>query len=259
MYDNSYPTGPASDEQHATRGIFTDVMQHVQQHVSHFDSHGPEDEQSLSIERGLLFSSGGDDKIATGLKECLTVGIDNSLKILGQTNGFFKNAAAKILLPEQLRHIADLARKFGFGAHVDNFEKSMNTAAEKSIPAGRDIMIDTITHLKFDDVKKIWQGGENAITNFFKEKTSGSLKKALGPLIGKAIEENNVAKNYKHFVGAAREIPFVKEQGLAIDIEDYTSTKAIEGLFHVLADEEKKIRQDPAARISHLLKVLFAK
>ena len=202
-------------------------------------------------------SSLSDDKITSGLKEALQVGTNNAVKSTGRVDGYFGNPAIKILMPEKMRTLEKGLRAVGYGPKVDQFVLSMNRAAEKASPAAKKIFVDAILQMSFDDARKILSGGDTAATEYFKEKTSEKLATAFRPIVEKATSEVGVTQQYKDLTGRAQSIPFLKSESL--DVDHYVVTKALDGLFYVLGEEEKKIRKNPAARVTSLLKEVFGK
>jgi hypothetical protein len=198
-----------------------------------------------------------DEKVASGLKEALQVGTENAVKVTGKPDGYFKNEAIKILMPEKLRTFERGLRAVGYGPQVDEFVLSMNRAAERAAPEAKSIFWDAIKQMTFDDARKIFSGGDTAATDFFREKTSEKLATAFRPIVEKAMNEVGATRQYKELVGQARSIPFLRTQ--ALDIDEYVVGKALDGLFYVLGEEEKKIRKNPAARVTSLLKEVFGR
>jgi hypothetical protein len=196
-----------------------------------------------------------DSKSASGLKEALRIGTNHAVDLTGTTDGFFKNEAIKILLPDKLRMAEKGLRLAGMGGKLDEFELSMNRAAEKAAPAARGIFTDALMQMTFDDARKILTGGNTSATDFFKSKTSERLGTAFRPTVESAMDETGVVKQYKQLAGGIPALPFGRTQGF--DITDYVVGKALDGLFYMLGQEEKKIRTDPAARITPLLKEVF--
>ena len=172
-------------------------------------------------------------------------------------DGYFKNQAIKILMPEKLQTMEKTLRAVGLGHQVDEFILSMNRAAERAAPAAKQIFWDAIGEMTFQDAKKILSGNETAATDYFKAKTTDKLTTAFRPIVDKATNEVGVTRQYKELVGRFQSIPFVKTE--TVDIDQYVTTKALDGLFYVVAQEEKKIRTDPAARVTDLLKEVFGK
>ena len=198
-----------------------------------------------------------DTKIASGLKEALRVGTDNAVRSTGRENGYFGNEAIKILMPEKLRRVETGLRAVGYGPKVDEFVLSMNRAAERAAPQAKSIFLDAILQMSFDDARKIFTGGDTAATDYFRAKTTDKLTAAFTPVVKDAMNEVGVTRQYDQMMGRARVIPFLKTESL--DLDHYVVGKALDGLFYVLAQEETKIRKDPAARVTKLLKEVFGR
>lgn len=199
----------------------------------------------------------GDDKIISGLKEALRIGTENTVHLTGNTDGFLKNEAIKILLPEKLQSMDNALRLAGFGPQVDEFVVSMNRAAEQAAPLAKPIFTEAVTNMGFDDAKKILDGGNTAATDYFKRKTRDQLAIAFKPEVEKTMNQVGVTTQYKQLVGQYTTLPFVK--GPAFDVDDYVVGKSLDGLFYTLAQEEQKIRTNPAARVTDVLKEVFGK
>ena len=221
----------------------------------------PASAQMEQLLRGLggMVPQGGltDGKVASGLKEALQIGTQNAVNLTGKTDGYFKNEAIKILMPEKLRTLETGLRAVGYGPKLDEFVLSMNRAAERAAPAAKQIFWDAIGEMTIDDARKILGGGDTAATDYFKGKTGSKLTEAFRPTVEKAMNEVGVTRQYKELVGRFQSIPFVKAE--AFDIDQYVTGKALDGLFHVLGEEERKIRTNPAARVTDLLKEVFGK
>ena len=196
-------------------------------------------------------------KIGSGLKEALKVGTENTVKLTGRVDGYFMNQAIKILMPETLQTLEKGLRLVGYGPQVDEFVLSMNRAAERAAPQAKQIFWDSIGEMTFDDARKILNGSETAATEYFKSKTTDKLTAAFRPVVDRTMNEVGVTRQYKALVVQYQAIPFVKSE--AVDIDQYVVTKSLDGLFHVLGQEERKIRTNPAARVTDLLKEVFAK
>ena len=198
-----------------------------------------------------------DSKIASGLKEALQVGATNAVKSTGRRDGYFGNQAIKILMPKNLRPLEQGLRAVGYGPKVDDFVLSMNRSAEAAAPAAKKIFIDAILSMSFDDARKILSGGDTAATDYFKSKTTEQLTVAFRPVVEKTMDQNSVTQQYKQLVGQAQTIPFMKSRNL--DVTNYVVSQALNGLFYMLGQEERKIRKDPAAQTTNLLKQVFGK
>lgn len=198
-----------------------------------------------------------DEKIGSGLKEALKIGTENAVGLTGKTDGYFLNQAIKILMPEKLRTVEKGLRAVGYGSQVDELVLSMNRAAEQAAPAAKDIFWNAIGEMGFEDVRKIWSGHETAATDYFKGKTTDRLTGAFRPVVDKTMNQVGVTRQYKELVGRYESIPFVKKE--TFDIDGYVVTKALDGLFHFVGEEERKIRTNPQARVTDLLKEVFKK
>jgi hypothetical protein len=207
---------------------------------------------------GLGRQSGlSDSKVASGLKEALKVGTENAVALTGRTDGYFGNDAIKILMPKGLRNLEQPLRAIGYGPQVDEFVLSMNRAAERAAPFAKEIFWNAITQMTFDDARRILTGGDTAATDYFKDKTSTPLATAFRPAVEKSMNEVGVTRQYKDLVRRYEGIPFAKS--VAFDLDGYVVTNAINGLFYIVGQEERKIRKDPTARVTDLLKEVFGK
>ncbi|MDM8535351.1 DUF4197 domain-containing protein [Desulfobacterales bacterium HSG17] len=209
--------------------------------------------------RASSSSSPDNDKTSLGLKEALLVGIQNAVKKAGSENGFYKNDAIKILLPENLEKADSFIRQLGGDQLSDAFIKKMNLAAEKSAPQALDIFSRSIKEIKIDDAVKLLSARGNAATEYLEGKTSESLKSSFYPVVKITMEELGAVKLYNEYIGKYESNPLLKMAGLEIDINKYVTDKTIDGLFLMVADEEGKIRKNPEARITDLLKDVFGK
>lgn len=220
----------------------------------------PASAQLNRIFKGLGLGRQGaltDAKIGSGLKEALRVGTENAVNLTGHTDGYFLNEAIKILMPKKLQTVEKGLRLVGYGPQVDEFVLSMNRAAERAAPHAKEIFWDAIAAMSFDDARKILAGGETAATDYFKERTTDKLTAAFRPVVDQAMNEVGVARRYKELVGRYEAIPFAED--VAFDVDEYVVTEALDGLFFVVGQEERKIRTDPAARVTDLLKEVFSK
>jgi len=202
---------------------------------------------------------GGPDEstTASGLKEALTIGAEKAVSSVSHVDGYFGNQAIKILMPESIQKVADVLGKVGYQKQVDDFVLSMNRAAEKAAPQARSIFVDAIKGMTIQDAKKILGGGDTAATEFFKEKTHDKLFSAFKPVVSSSMAEVGVTRSYKEMMGKYESIPFMDKKSL--DLDNYVTNKAMDGLFYMVGQEEKKIRTDPAARVTDLLKTVFGK
>ena len=203
-------------------------------------------------------SKGGlaDDEIIQGLKEALQVGTKNAVKLVSKPDGYYQNPDIKIPLPESVQKVEKILRATGYGEKVDSFELSMNRAAERAAPEAKSIFGDAITQMTFDDAKKILNGRENEATLYFEDKTSDRLQEAFKPIVKDAMGEVGVTQSFQDLNAKAESMPFGKS--LSFDLDQYVTDGALKGLFKMLAEEEKRIRTEPAARVTDLLKKVFA-
>ena len=199
----------------------------------------------------------GEVKIGAALKQALQVGTENAVKLTGKTDGYFGNKAIKILMPERLQTVEKGLRVAGYGSEVDKLVLSMNRAAERAAPQAKQIFWDAIGKMTIDDAQRILNGTPTAATDYFKDKTSASLTLAFRPVVDKAMDEVGTVRQYNELLGQAKTIPFVKTE--SFDLDRYVVGKALDGLFRVVGDEERKIRTDPAARVTSLMKEVFGK
>jgi len=205
---------------------------------------------------GLGQTSGpGNDQIIAGLKEALSVGTGNAVTATSKTNGYFGNQAIKILMPGKIRKTADVLGKVGYQKEVDDFVLSMNRAAEKAAPRAKPIFIDAIRQMTVEDARKILDGGDTAATEYFKAKTSGKLYEAFQPIVSSSMNEVGTTRSYKEMMGRYTALPFASAESL--DLDRYVTNKSLDGLFYLVGQEEIKIRKDPAARVTDLLKTVF--
>jgi hypothetical protein len=204
---------------------------------------------------GTSSSSLGDVKIGKALKEALQVGTEKAVSLTGQTDGYFKNAAIKILMPDQLKSLESGLRMVGYGDRVDELVLGMNRAAEQAAPAAKQIFWDAIGDMSIDDAKKILDGPQTAATDYFKSKTTGRLTTAFRPVVEKSMSQVGVTNQYEQLLGQARSLPFVNVE--QYDLDSYVVGKALDGLFHMVGEQEKAIRTSASARVTDLLKEVF--
>jgi len=158
-------------------------------------------------------------------------------------------------MPEKLKTFEKGLRAVGYGPQIDEFVLSMNRAAEKAAPFAKQIFWDAIGAMSFDDVRKILSGNDTAATDYFKAKTTNPLTNVFKPIVSNSMNEVGVTRQYKELVGRYESIPFVKKE--SFDLDQYVVSKALGGLFYMVGEEEKKIRKNPAARTTDLLKDVF--
>jgi hypothetical protein len=207
---------------------------------------------------GNLPGAGGgtsDAKIGSGLQEALKIGTENAVIQTSAVDGFLMNKAIKILMPNQLRSIEQPLRFVGYGPQIDEFVVGMNRAAEKAVPFAKEIFWDAIGQMTFDDARRILNGSDTAATDYFKAKTSKKLQAAFLPSVKNVMNQVGVNRKYNDLIGRYKDVPFAKS--VSFDVNQYVTEKTTDGLFFVVGQEEKKIRTNPAARVTDLLKDVF--
>jgi len=198
-----------------------------------------------------------DGEIASGLKEALHIGTQNAVSLVSRINGYYKNPQIKIPLPSSVQKVEGLLRATGFSQEVDDFELSMNRAAERAAPQAKSIFWDAIKKMTFTDARKILNGPDNAATLYFKDKTSSQLFAIFKPIVHQSMSTVGVTEAYQNLEQGMKALPF--GSSLGGDLDQYVTNKSLDGLFFMLAQEERKIRQDPAARVTDLLRRVFAR
>ncbi len=204
-------------------------------------------------------SKGGldDNTVISGLKEALSVSTGNAVNSVSQINGYYGNSFIKILMPEKMQKVAKVLKTVGYDKQINAFIVSMNRAAEKAAPKATSYFVDAIKEMTFDDARGILNGGDTAATDYFKSKTSNKLYEAFRPIISSSMNEVGVTRSYKQLMRKYTSLPFMNAE--SFDLDHYVTSKALDGLFYMLGQEEKKIRTDPAARVTELLKKVFRK
>lgn len=199
-----------------------------------------------------------DSTIARGLKEALATGTTRAVKAVSQTDGYFGNQAIKILVPEKIRSTTQLLAEFGYRKQVDEFVLTMNRAAEKAAPKAADFFVEALAAMTFEDARAILNGGQTSATEYFRKKTEDKIYEAFKPVVAGTMKDVGVARSYAQITEKYERIRFV---GLmpSFDLDHYVTTKAVDGLFITLGEEEKKIRTDPAARGTELLRKVFGR
>ena len=194
---------------------------------------------------------------AAGIKEALAVATERAVTGLSRENGYFGNAAVKILMPSSIQKVADVAKMAGYQKQVDAFILSMNRAAEAAAPLASRYFGDAIRDMSLQDVRGILTGGDTAATEFFRGKTHDKLYSAFKPTVSQKVSEVGATRAYKNMMGRYESVPLVSKQSL--DLDDYVTNKSLDGLFYMVGEEEKKIRTNPAARTTDLLRTVFGK
>lgn len=195
------------------------------------------------------------DEVIKGLKEALTVGTNNSASLASKLDGYYKNPKIFIPWPSEARDMKTKLTQMGFSKKIEEFEMSMNRAAEEAALKATPIFVNAVTNMSVQDGFAILKGADTAATNYLRKSTYASLKEQFTPVVKEAIEKVKVTSYWTPLATAYNKIPMVKKQNPNLD--EYVTDKAINGLMTLIADEEAKIRKDPAARVSDLLKKVF--
>ena len=208
----------------------------------------------MTNKQGVL----SNDDIVAGLKEALAVGSQKGSATLSQLDGFFKNAALKILMPPEVIKVEKALRSIGMGKLVDDAVLSMNRAAEDACKGAAPIFGNAIKQMSFQDALGILKGSDTAATAYLRRKTTGDLTSAFTPVIASSLEKVNATKYWSLLFTTYNNLPttFTK---INSDLSSYVTDKALSGIFYQVALEEKNIRKDPVARTSEILKKVFAK
>lgn len=196
-----------------------------------------------------------DDKITAGLKEAIKVGTEKAVASTGKPDGFLKNEAIRILLPDKIRIATRGMRLLGMGPQLDELEIGMNRAAEQATPLAKQIFLNALYKMSIDDARGILTGSDTAATDYFRRNTSSDLMAAFKPVVHDSMERIGVIRQYDQIVQNSMAAPLLQTQ--SFDIDDYVLGKTLDGLFFMLGQEEKEIRKNPAARTTALLRKVF--
>lgn len=195
------------------------------------------------------------DEVALGLKEALTNGVSKGSDLVSQVDGYFKNPAIKIPFPPEVKQAETRLRQVGLGSEVDRFILTLNRGAEDAAKEAKPIFVEAVKQMTIQDAWAILKGEKDAATKYLQSSTSSLLKEKFKPIIQNSLNKVNATKYYGDLVTSYNKIPLV--QKVNPDLDDYATDKAIEGLFIMIAQEERNIRANPGARTSELLKKVF--
>jgi hypothetical protein len=202
-------------------------------------------------------SSASSNEIADALKEALTIGAQKGASNLSVVNGFFGNAVVKILMPPEAQKVENTLRSVGMGKQVDNAILAMNRAAEDAAKKAAPIFVNAIKQMTIQDAVGILQGGDTAATGYLRNRTSISLTTAFKPVIDASLKKVNATKYWATLTTAYNKISFLTAQKVETDLSAYVTSKALDGIFYEVAQQEKSIRKDPIAQTTALLKKVF--
>ena len=192
---------------------------------------------------------------SSGVKAALEQGALAAVALLGQSGGFLNNPSVRIALPGYLNDAAQMMKRFGQGKRIEELETSLNRAAEAAVPMGKDLLLGAVQSMSITDAKNILTGGDTSVTQFFSSKTRAPLGEKFLPIVTQATSQVGLAQQYNAFAGKAVGFGLVKKEDARI--EDYVTGKTLDGLFTVIGEQERQLRQNPAAAGSALLQKVF--
>jgi hypothetical protein len=210
--------------------------------------------------RGVLTTPGSqlDERtVSAGLKEALRVGTERTVFSTSRMDGYLGNALIRIALPDEYQPVAQTLRTIGLGGQVDSLETAMNRAAEQAAGEAKNIFWNAISQMTLTDALGILNGGQTAATDYFRDRTTHNLRNRFRPIVSQKMGEVGLYQVYNQFMTVYNTLPLLSKP--ALNLEDYVTDKAMGGLFTVLADEERKIRENPAARTTDLLRQVFGR
>jgi len=190
-----------------------------------------------------------------GLKQALSQGATKAVATLGKPDGFLGNPKVRIPLPDSLQKAEGMMRRFGMGKQADELVTSMNRAAESAVTEAKPLLLDAVKQMSVADAKKILNGGDDAATQYFRNKTAAPLTQKFLPIVRQATAKAQLAEKYDQFAGAGKRFNLVKEEDARL--ENYVARKALDGMYLLIAEEERAIRQDPVAAAGSLAKKVF--
>jgi hypothetical protein len=190
-----------------------------------------------------------------GLKQALTNGAQAAVAKLGKENGFYGDSRIRIPLPSSMKSAEAVMHSIGMGKQADDLVLRMNRAAEAAVPQAKPLLVDAAKKMTVQDAKGILTGGQDSATQYFKRTTSEPLAKQFKPIVVKAMAKVKLAEKYDEIAASGAKFGLVKEEDA--NLEDYVTRKALDGLFVGIADEEKKIRENPKAAASSIVKKVF--
>ncbi|MDZ7751083.1 MAG: DUF4197 domain-containing protein [Gammaproteobacteria bacterium] len=196
-------------------------------------------------------------EVAKGLKQALDVGIQRAIEYLGREGGFLDDAAVRIPMPKPLQPVESTLRRFGQDELADDFVETMNRAAERAVPETLDIFRDSVQAMTLDDAREILNGPDDAATQYLRRSSGERIQQAIRPLVEEATDKAGVTSAYKRMAGQAGSMLSGYMDTGSLDLDQHVTAKAVDGLFLKLAEEEQRIRENPAARSTELLKKVF--
>lgn len=197
-----------------------------------------------------------DEEVVRGLKEALSQGTRQAISQLGREGGYLHNLDVRIPLPDDLKKVEKVLRTFRQDRYADEFIASLNHAAERAVPEAAAIIADSVAKMTLEDARGILKGADDAATQYFRKTGEARLRERFRPIVEAATDQAGVTAAYKKFINKAGAVTQLMG-GQASDLDGYVTDRALDGLFKMIAAEEQRIRQDPLARGSDLLKKVF--
>jgi hypothetical protein len=191
----------------------------------------------------------------SGIKEALSKGAERAVSLLGKQDGFMGDSRVKIQLPESLRAVEKMIRTMGMGKQADVLIETMNRAAESAVVEARPILVNAVKNMSMDDAKGLLTGGDDAATQYFKRTTSTPLGEKFLPIVKQATAKEQLADKYNQYAGKASKLGLLSEKDA--DLDAYVTQKVLDGLYLMIAEQEKAIRKDPIGTGSKLLQSVF--
>jgi hypothetical protein len=194
---------------------------------------------------------------ADGLREALRVGTDRAVALLGRPDGYLLSDDVRIPVPDKLSKLSEALKTLGAGDYVDDFVTSMNRAAEAAAPVAKGVFVDSIREMTFEDAVTILSGRNHKATDYFREHAGPRLAELFRPIVTDKLQEVGATRSFNELMDETRKVPFIKRP--AFDLSDYVTTRALDGMFLRIAEQEERIRRDPVARTTELLRKWFGK
>lgn len=190
-----------------------------------------------------------------GLKQALTQGAEQAVSLLGKQDGFLGNPKIRIPLPEGLKKAEQALRLMGRGKDVDELETAINRAAEQAVPEAKTLLVNAVKQMSVQDAKNILTGGDDSATQYFRQKTSGTLTQRFLPVVTKVTSRSSLSNQYNKLAGQAASFGLINAEDARV--EDYVTRKALDGLYLTIAEQERAIRRDPVSAVGNLAKKVF--
>lgn len=209
----------------------------------------------LGIAQALSLADLSGQEAGGGIKEALTQGATRAVDLLGRPDGFLANPKVKIPLPGYLEQAEGLMRAMGMGKQADELIMAMNRAAEAAVPEAKKLLVEAVKQMSVEDAKAILTGGDDAATRYFRQKTQGPLTEKFLPIVKKSIDKVKLKESYENFAKKGAKFGLVKEKDT--HLENYVTEKTLDGLYRMIAEEEKAIRENPVGAAGNLAKKVF--